>query len=57
MHERPLSKDDIRELAEAIPKHLVRFERFPNAGHGVFREAPARFLRIVRKFITSGDAA
>jgi proline-specific peptidase len=44
---------DMEELAGAIPPHLVRFERFPDAGHGVFRDQPEKALRILREFIAA----
>jgi pimeloyl-ACP methyl ester carboxylesterase len=31
----------------------VRFERFPDAGHGVFRDQPEKALRILREFIAA----
>jgi proline iminopeptidase len=48
-----LPVEDSEDIAKAIPSHLVRFERFANAGHGVFRDAPERALQIIRDFITS----
>ena len=30
----------VEELAEALPQALVDFRRYPDAGHGVFRDAP-----------------
>jgi pimeloyl-ACP methyl ester carboxylesterase len=47
-----LPVEDSEEIARAIPSHLVRFERFSNAGHGVFRDEPDRGLQILRDFIT-----
>ncbi len=44
------------ELVEALPSELVRFHRFPNAGHGVFRDAPAA-LDLVKEFVLAGDRA
>jgi proline-specific peptidase len=41
------------EIATAIPAGLVRFERFPDAGHGVQRDDPERFFRVLREFIAS----
>jgi proline iminopeptidase len=38
------------DIARAIPQHLVRFERVPNAGHGAFRDDP-RVLDVIRDFI------
>ncbi|HJU10716.1 MAG TPA: alpha/beta hydrolase [Candidatus Binataceae bacterium] len=45
--------NDAEEIAAAIPSDLVRFERFPDAGHGVYRDQPDRFFRILREFIAS----
>ena len=43
------------ELVAALPTHLVRFERFPHAGHGVFRDAPGA-IALVQEFVrTVGD--
>jgi pimeloyl-ACP methyl ester carboxylesterase len=44
---------DAEEVAAAIPSGLVRFERFPNAGHGVYRDQPEGFFKILREFIIS----
>jgi len=44
---------DSEDIAGAIPSQFVRFERFPNAGHGVFRDDPDRALQILRDFIAS----
>ena len=38
------------ELVESLPAHLVRFERFPEAGHGVFRDAP-HAIELVQEFV------
>jgi len=46
------SHGDSEDIARAIPSHFVRFERFSNAGHGVFRDEPDRGLQILRDFIT-----
>jgi proline iminopeptidase len=40
------------DIAAAIPKEWVRFERFPGAGHGVFRDDP-RGYDVIRDFILS----
>jgi pimeloyl-ACP methyl ester carboxylesterase len=45
--------EDCEDIARAIPSGLVRFERFANAGHGVFRDAPERALQVLREFIES----
>jgi proline iminopeptidase len=40
------------EIAEALPASLVRFERFADCGHGVFRDDPERAFAVLRDFIT-----
>jgi pimeloyl-ACP methyl ester carboxylesterase len=44
---------DAEELAAAIPSGLVQFKRFPNAGHGVYRDEPEGFFKVLREFIMS----
>jgi pimeloyl-ACP methyl ester carboxylesterase len=44
---------DIEEIATALPQDLVRFERFAGGGHGVYRDRPDAFFRLLRDFITS----
>jgi len=39
------------EIVAALPPQHVRFERFDNCGHGVFRDDPVRSMRILREFI------
>jgi proline iminopeptidase len=39
------------EIAAALPAELVRFERFANSGHGVFRDEPERAMRLLREFV------
>jgi pimeloyl-ACP methyl ester carboxylesterase len=41
------------EIAAALPQHLVRFERFPNCGHGVVHDAPEQAMAVIRQFIAS----
>ncbi len=41
-----------QDIAAAIPQQWVRFERFADAGHGVFRDNPAAYMTI-RNFILS----
>jgi pimeloyl-ACP methyl ester carboxylesterase len=38
------------ELVDCLSGALVRFEHFPNVGHGVFRDAPAA-IELVREFL------
>ncbi|MBI5288864.1 MAG: alpha/beta fold hydrolase [Chloroflexi bacterium] len=40
------------DIARALPPHLVRFERFASAGHGIFRDDP-RGLDVIREFVVS----
>ncbi|HKV56182.1 MAG TPA: alpha/beta hydrolase [Candidatus Binataceae bacterium] len=44
---------DAEDIAQRIPANLLRFERFANAGHGVFRDLPEAALRVMREFIES----
>jgi pimeloyl-ACP methyl ester carboxylesterase len=39
-----------RELVELLPRGLVRFEHYPDARHGVFRDAPEA-VEVVREFV------
>jgi pimeloyl-ACP methyl ester carboxylesterase len=39
------------DIAEALPAHLVRFERFPNCRHAVIPDAPERGMAVIRDFI------
>jgi proline iminopeptidase len=41
-----------REIAALLPAHLLRYEEFANAGHGVLADAPERALALMRNFIT-----
>lgn len=45
--------DDQTDIAAAIPQPLMRFERFPNCGHGVYRDDPQRAFAVLREFLTS----
>jgi proline iminopeptidase len=40
------------DIAAALPRHLVRFERFPACGHAVIPDAPERATALIREFIT-----
>lgn len=40
------------DIAEALPPHLVRFERFADCRHGVVPDAPERAMAVIREFIT-----
>jgi pimeloyl-ACP methyl ester carboxylesterase len=40
-------------MAQCLPQHLLRFERFENCGHGVHRDDPERAFRVLREFIST----
>ncbi len=44
---------DMEDLAAAVPPHLVKFERFAGAGHGVYRDRPDDFFRVLREFVAN----
>ena len=44
---------DSEDIVAALPSELVRFERFANAGHGVWRDEPEAALRVIRDFLAS----
>ena len=41
------------QIVAALQPHLTRFERFPNAGHGIAADAPERFFQVLREFIAA----
>jgi proline iminopeptidase len=43
--------EDIEEIAAAMRPELVTLARFPQAGHGVYRDCPELFFRQLRDFI------
>jgi len=43
--------EDAGDIAAALPRELVRFERFADCGHGVFHDDPERAFRVLREFI------
>jgi proline iminopeptidase len=45
--------EDSEDIAAAIPRELVRFERFPATGHGIVNDAPERFIEVLKEFVTS----
>jgi pimeloyl-ACP methyl ester carboxylesterase len=47
----PISRSEL--IARCLPPHLVRFERFENAGHGVHIDDPAGAFAVLRDFILS----
>jgi pimeloyl-ACP methyl ester carboxylesterase len=44
---------DSEDIVAAIPKGLVRFERFPATGHGIVNDSRERFLAVLREFIAT----
>ena len=44
---------DMEDIAAALRPDLVRLERFANAGHGVYRDRPGAFFRVLRDFIAA----
>ena len=45
----------VEELVAVLPQELVRYERFPNVGHGVFRDRPET-MTLVREFLLESAA-
>jgi proline-specific peptidase len=43
---------DAEEIAAALPKEWMQFARFPNVGHGAWRDDPQAAFAVLRKFIT-----
>lgn len=39
------------DIAAALPRHLVQFERFPNCRHAVIPDEPERALAVIQDFI------
>ena len=46
----------IEELVEALPAELVRYERYADTGHGVFRDRPEA-IGVVREFLAAAEPA
>ncbi|HUY27176.1 MAG TPA: alpha/beta hydrolase [Candidatus Binataceae bacterium] len=44
---------DSEDIAAALPRELVRLERFAKAGHGIATDSPERFFKVLREFIGS----
>ena len=40
----------VEELVAALPQELVRYERFADVGHGVFRDRPET-VSLLREFL------
>jgi len=47
---------DAEDLAAALPQSLVRFEKFPGAGHGVGNDQPERYFALLREFVTAAPS-
>ena len=45
--------EDAREIAAALPAHLVQFARFANVGHGAWRDDPEAAFKVLREFIAN----
>jgi pimeloyl-ACP methyl ester carboxylesterase len=44
---------DMEDIAVALRPDQVRLERFANAGHGVYRDRPGAFSRVLRDFVAA----
>jgi pimeloyl-ACP methyl ester carboxylesterase len=42
-----------RDIAYAIPQHLLRYHEFENCGHGVIPDAPVAAMALLREFIAA----
>jgi proline iminopeptidase len=45
----------IVELVEALPARLLRYERFADTGHGVFRDRPEA-IALVSQFLLASES-
>ena len=45
--------EDQADIAAAVPAEFVRFHRFADCGHGVYRDCPDEAMPILRQFIAS----
>lgn len=43
--------EDALEIVEALPKERVQFARFPNVGHGAWRDDPDAAFKVLREFV------
>jgi len=43
--------EDSLEIVAALPKDRVQFARFPNVGHGAWRDDPEAAFKVLREFI------
>ncbi|MDP3223226.1 MAG: alpha/beta hydrolase [Rubrivivax sp.] len=46
-----LPVENQRDIAALLPPHLLRYEEFEGAGHGLLADAPERALSLLREFI------
>ena len=44
------------KLVEALPADLLRYERYPETGHGVFRDRPEA-IAVVSEFLAAAETA
>jgi pimeloyl-ACP methyl ester carboxylesterase len=49
----PLCNEAAEEIVAALPDHLVRFERFGDAGHHIHRDRPESFFKLLREFLAT----
>jgi proline iminopeptidase len=45
------SVDAAQAIVDALPRHLVRFEQFPRAGHHIHHDDPDRLFGVLRDFV------
>ncbi|HUR89408.1 MAG TPA: alpha/beta hydrolase [Ramlibacter sp.] len=45
--------EDAQDIVAALPKDRVQFARFPNVGHGAWRDDPDAAFAVLRRFITA----
>lgn len=45
--------EDAQEIAAALPREWVQFERFANVGHGAWRDDPEAAFAVLRRFIAA----
>ncbi|HET9284849.1 MAG TPA: alpha/beta hydrolase [Candidatus Angelobacter sp.] len=42
---------EMEEIIRALPSGLAIFEKIPDCGHGIYRDAPERLVRLLREFL------
>jgi pimeloyl-ACP methyl ester carboxylesterase len=50
-----LPVENQREIAAGLPQHLVRYEEFAHAGHGVLPDAREPVLALLREFVLAEE--